>query len=123
MIRARVIGAAGFGGANIIELLTAHPGAEIVSLVDVQGAGLPISAQHSHLKGICDLPVSAPDDASWDESIDLAFTATPDPPWALEDLRLPGDARKVMMLVEKAVPCERVASRLVPRRNVYRCRC
>ncbi len=78
MIRARVIGAAGFGGANITELLIAHPGAEIVSLVDLQGAGLPISAQHTHLKGICDLPVSAPEDAPWDGSIDLAFTATPD---------------------------------------------
>ena len=39
MVRARVVGAAGFGGANIIELLTAHPEAEIVSLVDVQGTG------------------------------------------------------------------------------------
>jgi len=73
-----VVGAAGFGGANIIELLTAHPEAEIVSLVDVQGAGLPISAQHTHLKGICDLAVSAPDDAPWDGSIDVVFTATPD---------------------------------------------
>jgi N-acetyl-gamma-glutamyl-phosphate reductase len=73
-----VAGAGGFGGANIIELLTAHPEAEIVSLVDLQGAGLPISAQHTHLKGICDLTVSAPDDAPWDDSIDVAFSATPD---------------------------------------------
>jgi N-acetyl-gamma-glutamyl-phosphate reductase len=73
-----VVGAAGFGGANIIELLTAHPEAEIVSLVDVQGTGLPIGAQHTHLKGICDLTVSAPEDAPWDGSIDVAFTATPD---------------------------------------------
>ena len=78
MIRARVVGAGGFGGANIIELLTAHPEAEIVSLVDVQGAGLPISAQHTHLKGICDLTVSAPDHAPRDDSIDVAFSATPD---------------------------------------------
>ena len=78
MIRARVVGAGGFGGANIIELLTAHPEAEIVSLVDVEGTGLPISAKHTHLKGICDLTVSAPDDAPWDDSIDVAFTATPD---------------------------------------------
>ena len=73
-----MIGAGGFGGANIIELLTGHPGAEIVSLVDVQGTGLPISAQHTHLKGICDLAVSAPEDARFDGSIDVVFTATPD---------------------------------------------
>ena len=78
MIRARIIGAGGFGGSNIIELLTAHPEAEIVSLVDVDGVGEPISAKHTHLKAFCDLPVSAPEDAAWDDSIDVAFTATPD---------------------------------------------
>jgi N-acetyl-gamma-glutamyl-phosphate reductase len=78
VIRARIVGAGGFGGANIIELLSAHPEAEIVSLVDVEGVGQPISAQHTHLKGFCDLPVSAPEDAPWDDSVDVAFTATPD---------------------------------------------
>jgi len=78
VIRARVVGAAGFGGANIIELLTAHPEAEVASLVDVQGVGRPISDQHTHLKEVCDVVVSAPDDASWDESIDIVFSATPD---------------------------------------------
>lgn len=78
MIRARVIGAGGFGGANIIELLTAHPEAEIVSLVDIEGVGEPISKQHTHLKGFCDALVESPDSAKWDDSIDVAFTATPD---------------------------------------------
>lgn len=78
VIRARVVGAGGFGGANIIELLTAHPAAQIVSLVDVQGTGRPISDTHTHLKGVCDLRVSSPDDAAWDESVNVAFTATPD---------------------------------------------
>jgi N-acetyl-gamma-glutamyl-phosphate reductase len=78
VIRARVVGAGGFGGGNIIELLTAHPEAQIVSLVDVEGVGQAISVKHRHLKGICDLPVSAPDDVSWDDSIDIVFTATPD---------------------------------------------
>jgi N-acetyl-gamma-glutamyl-phosphate reductase len=78
VIRTRIIGAGGFGGANIIELLTAHPEAEIVSLVDVDGVGQPISAKHTHLKGICDLPVSAPDEAPSDDSVDVAFAATPD---------------------------------------------
>jgi N-acetyl-gamma-glutamyl-phosphate reductase len=78
VIRARVVGAGGFGGANIIELLSAHPDSEIVSLVDVQGVGRPISDSHTHLKGICDLPVTAPDDAPWDDSFDVVFAATPD---------------------------------------------
>ena len=78
MIRARVVGAGGFGGANIIELLTAHPEAEIVSLVDIEGVGEPISKQHTHLKGFCDARVESPDSAKWDDSIDVVFTATPD---------------------------------------------
>ena len=78
MIRARVIGAGGFGGANIIELLALHPQAEIVSVVDIEGVGQPISEKHTHLKGFCDLVVQSPDEAKWDDSVDVAFTATPD---------------------------------------------
>ncbi len=78
MIRARVVGAAGFGGANIIELLISHPEAQVHSLVDVEGIGEPISAKHSHLKGFCDIPVESPDLAKWDDSIDVVFSATPD---------------------------------------------
>ncbi|MCX7016582.1 MAG: N-acetyl-gamma-glutamyl-phosphate reductase [Candidatus Sumerlaeota bacterium] len=78
MIRARVIGAGGFGGANIIELLALHPQAEIASVVDIEGVGKPISEKHTHLKSFCDLVVQAPDEAKWDDSIDVAFTATPD---------------------------------------------
>ena len=78
MIRARVVGAGGFGGANIIELLAAHPEAEVSSLVDVQGVGEPISANHTHLKGFCDVTVQSPDEAKWDDSVDVVFSATPD---------------------------------------------
>ena len=78
MIRARVVGAGGFGGANIIELLTGHPQAQIVSLVDVDGVGAPISAKHRHLKGFCDQVVVSPDEAKWDDSFDVCFCATPD---------------------------------------------
>ena len=78
MIRARVVGAGGFGGANIIELLVAHPEAEIFSLVDIQGVGDPISNMHTHLKGFCDAPVESPDSVKWDGSVDVVFSATPD---------------------------------------------
>ncbi len=78
MIRARVIGAAGFGGANIIELLVGHPRAAAVSLVDIEGAGERISNRHRHLKGFCDAPVRSPDSVEWDDSIDVVFCATPD---------------------------------------------
>lgn len=79
MIKARVIGAGGYGGAGIIDLLVQHPQAEVVSVVDVENVGKPISAKFPHLKGFCDLTVTAPDDASWDKGdFDVVFTATPD---------------------------------------------
>ncbi|MFW5698569.1 MAG: N-acetyl-gamma-glutamyl-phosphate reductase [Planctomycetota bacterium] len=77
MIRACVIGAGGFGGANIIELLVGHPEVEIAALVDVDGVGAPISARHRHLAGFCDLPVRSPEALDW-SGVDVAFSATPD---------------------------------------------
>jgi len=78
VIRARVIGAGGFGGANIIELLSGHPETQVSSLVDVEGVGEPISKRHSHLKGFCDAVVESPDSVTWDDSVDVVFSATPD---------------------------------------------
>lgn len=78
MIKVRVIGAGGLGGAGIIDLLVGHPEAEIVSIVDVDGVGKPISTKFPHLKGFCDLVVASPDEVEWDGSFDVAFTATPD---------------------------------------------
>ena len=78
MIRARVVGAGGFGGANAIELLIAHPEADVCSVVDIEGVGEPISSKHTHLKGFCDVPVESPDSVNWDDSIDVVLSATPD---------------------------------------------
>lgn len=78
MIRVRVIGACGYGGAGAIELLSAHPEAELVSLVDLENVGRPISEVFPHLDGFCDLAVASADDVSWADGVDVAFTATPD---------------------------------------------
>ena len=78
MIRARVIGAGGYGGAGIIDLLLGHPEAEIADVVDVENVGMDISDKFPHLKGFCDLKITAPDEARWDGGVDVVFTATPD---------------------------------------------
>ena len=78
MIRARVVGAGGFGGANIIELLAGHPETEIRSLVDIEGVGEPISNRHTHLKGFCDVPVTSLESANEEGGVDVVFSATPD---------------------------------------------
>lgn len=78
MIKAKVIGAGGYGGVGITELLLRHPQAEVGCLVDVNDVGTPISALYPHLSGFCDLPILAPDDPTAQQPYDVVFFSTPD---------------------------------------------
>lgn len=78
MIRAKVIGAGGYGGVGITELLLGHPEVEIACLVDVTDIGVPISRLYPHLAGFCDMPLVAANDARAQERVDVVFMATPD---------------------------------------------
>lgn len=79
MIGVKLIGAGGYGGLGMIELLLRHPVFKLAALVDVEGVGKPISAMWPYLKGYCDLPVIAPDtsEARTCEA-QVAVCATPD---------------------------------------------
>lgn len=78
MIRVKVVGATGYGGVGITELLLQHPDAQIVALVAREDVGTPISSIYPHLQGFCDLPISAADDPCATEPVDMVFFATPD---------------------------------------------
>jgi len=78
MIRVKVVGATGYGGVGITELVLQHPETKLVSLVAREDVGLPISKVYPHLEGFCDLPVLAADDPRAAESADVVFFATPD---------------------------------------------
>jgi len=78
MVRVKVIGATGYGGIGITELLLQHPEAKLVALVAREDVGQPISLVYPHLTGFCDLPVLAPDDPRAQEPVDVVFCATPD---------------------------------------------
>lgn len=78
MIRAKVIGAGGYGGVGIVELLASHPEARIACLVDVTDVGAPLSKLYPHLMGFCDMPIVAPTDPVAMQEVDVVFTATPD---------------------------------------------
>lgn len=78
MIRVKVIGASGYGGVGIIELLLGHPEVKLVSLVSAADVGMPISTLYPHLAGFCELPITAADDPRAQEPVDMVFTATPD---------------------------------------------
>ncbi|RLB18397.1 MAG: N-acetyl-gamma-glutamyl-phosphate reductase [Deltaproteobacteria bacterium] len=77
-IKIGIIGAGGYGGCGAIELLYAHPHAEIAVLLDKQDIGRSISDLYPHLKGFCDLPLMDPDDPAVPDDLDAVFFATPD---------------------------------------------
>jgi N-acetyl-gamma-glutamyl-phosphate reductase len=78
MIKAKVVGAGGYGGVGISELLYGHPEAEIAALVDVEHVGASLSDLYPHLRGFIDLPVVAANDPVAKEPADVVFMATPD---------------------------------------------
>ncbi len=76
MIRAKIIGASGYGGVGIIELLLQHPDVSIGALVAIESVGSPISDMYPHLKGFCDMPILSADQVEGD--FDVTFLSTPD---------------------------------------------
>ena len=75
MIKARIVGAGGYGGVGILELLLGHPDAEVVELVARDNTGMPIADMYPHLKDFTDLVVK---DSPEVEDVDVVFMATPD---------------------------------------------
>jgi N-acetyl-gamma-glutamyl-phosphate reductase len=78
MIRVKVVGATGYGGVGITELILQHPEAKLCALVARDDVGQKISAVYPHLEGFCDLPVLAADDPKANEPADVVFFSTPD---------------------------------------------
>ncbi|NCD33300.1 MAG: N-acetyl-gamma-glutamyl-phosphate reductase [Spartobacteria bacterium] len=76
--RAKIVGASGYGGIGIIELLLKHPEVDISCLVSVQDVGQPISKLYPHLSGFCDQVIVAVDDPQAREPFDVVFFSTPD---------------------------------------------
>jgi len=77
-IKAKVIGASGYGGVGITELLIHHPFAELTTLVDLENVGKPISEIYPHLMGFCDKIIVSPDDPAALAPADVVFFSTPD---------------------------------------------
>ncbi|MBN1670527.1 MAG: N-acetyl-gamma-glutamyl-phosphate reductase [Kiritimatiellae bacterium] len=78
MIKAKIVGAGGFGGVGMVELLLRHPEAGIGCLVDVTDIGTPLSALYPHLAGHCDMPLLDASDPAAQAPVDVVFMATPD---------------------------------------------
>ncbi len=78
MIRAKIVGAGGYGGVGITELLLRHPETEIGCLVSLSDTGRRMSEVFPHLRGFCDDVIVSPDDPRNAETYDVVFFSTPD---------------------------------------------
>lgn len=75
-LKAAVLGASGYTGAETVRLLAGHPHVEAVAATGHSLAGKRLSEIFPHLTGPTDLPVVKADDVSWDD-IDVAFGCLP----------------------------------------------
>jgi N-acetyl-gamma-glutamyl-phosphate reductase len=77
MKNALIVGATGFGGLGLIEILLRHPSITIKQLVARRDVGMRINGVFPHLTGFCELPVQGNDEIDY-SNIDIAFFSTPD---------------------------------------------
>ena len=76
MISAKIVGAGGYGGVGITELLLRHPETEISCLVSLSDTGRKMSDVFPHLRGFCDDVIVSPDDPKTKEACDVVFFYT-----------------------------------------------
>ncbi len=75
----KLVGATGYGGLGLIELINKHPEFEISCAIATQDVGKKISDVWTYLEGYCDLPIVAPDSKEAAEAeADVVVFSTPD---------------------------------------------
>lgn len=77
-LRAQIVGATGYGGLGILELILGHPHFELASLLARDDAGRRIDELYPHLANRCELVVERPQPAAIGKECDVVVFATPD---------------------------------------------
>jgi N-acetyl-gamma-glutamyl-phosphate reductase len=77
MLKVGIIGATGYVGIELARLISAHPNAEIVSLVSSGSAGNKISDIYPHFKGVCDIVLEKLNIDEIAGKCDVVFTSLP----------------------------------------------
>ena len=77
-LQVQIVGATGYGGLGMLELLLGHPGFEASSLLARDDAGRRIDDIYPHLAGRCGLVVERPGPEAVGAGADVVVFATPD---------------------------------------------
>lgn len=77
MIRAGVLGATGYAGAELVRLLASHKDTEIAMLASKTYAGQKMSEVYPSLRGVCDVVLEEADAETAAQKCDVVFTALP----------------------------------------------
>jgi N-acetyl-gamma-glutamyl-phosphate reductase len=75
-IRAAVLGASGYTGADLIRLAARHPNIQITALIAKSHAGQTLAQVFPHLASLDVPPLVTADDVDW-ETVDVAFCGLP----------------------------------------------
>lgn len=95
-IRAAVLGASGYTGADLIRLAARHPNIEITALIAKAHAGQPLAKVYPHFASL-DLPaLVTSDEVDWN-GVDLAFCGLPHGTAHSEIAKLPDSVKVVDM--------------------------
>ena len=79
MKNVKIIGATGYGGLGMIEILLRHPEFKLAALAATQDVGKPISSVWPYLENYCDLPIMDADSQDFKNiDADIVVCATPD---------------------------------------------
>lgn len=76
MLKVGIVGGTGYTGAELLRILTLHPGAEVAVITSRGEAGLPVADLFPHLRGRMGLRFTEPD-LTVLGGCDLVFFATP----------------------------------------------
>ena len=77
MMKVAIIGATGYGGAELVRILRQHPHVSIHSVHASSLHGEPLAASFPHMQGLVDNRLESADLDKLAEEVDLVFTATP----------------------------------------------
>ena len=96
MVRAQIVGATGYGGVGMVELLLRHPEIQLTSLLAVSDVNRPLSSFYPHMRGYCDQIVEEAKPERVGQDADLVIFSTPDRVGMSYASRLVEDGKRVL---------------------------